>query len=184
MKRINNDENGIGGLSFILIIVTVLVAWHIFAPTLNIPSPIDLLTGEKDIVSELYLVDRVTGNEIKLTKGIGFPLWGTNFVQQVEFHVYEIKFVTNAPLIFSDNAYKTVYSYQNVAWLDANSGDLKAFSKPLPISSIWSNTFAFPTNSTNTHVCYFEFHFYNPLGDIISEWELSLGYVPGYGDFP
>lgn len=184
MKRINTDENGIGGLSVILIIVTILIAWHIFAPTLNIISPIELITGEKEIVAELYLVDRVTGEEIQLVKGIGFPLWGTNFVQQKEFHIYEMKLKTNAPFIFSDNAFRQVYSYQNVAWLTANSGDLKAFSKAMPISSIWSNSFTFNMNSTNTHVCYFEFHLFDPDGFLHSEWELSLGYVPGYGDFP
>jgi hypothetical protein len=187
MKRINKNENGISGFSILSIIIAIAIiftSWQYLAPSFGYPSITDLVYGEEPVYADLYIFDHVTGEETKLTRGISFPKFATNYELQIEGHIYSFILKTNAPFLFGDNFYKMVYSYQNVAYLSANNGELMAFSTALPYSAIWSNTFTYTIQGSNSHNVLLEFHLYDHNGNIFAEWDMTLEHAVGLGDFP
>jgi len=186
MRQLQKDENAISGwgiLSWITLIVVIIASWQIIAPTYDIVTPQELLYGETVYEHNLILLDRVTGQKTVLEKGMQYP-FDKNMIYQTEFHSYELYLESNAEWRFGDNSWRMVYNLQNVAYLDENSGDLQLVSQSLPISAIWSNQFPLPLNATHSHNAQLEFWLYNPNGNIVSEWDMTLVHVTGYGDFP
>lgn len=182
-RKLKHNKSGISSiLTAMIVIIIVIVMWEVigqFYP--NIFKPSDIFAGEGDVTAEMYIFDRVTGEQTLMNEGT------PHGIVQAVGHSYTVVLKSNVPFkIFSD-PYRWVYVYWNedYYWSERyDAGNLTAVSQTIPFNAMWSNTFNFNVNASNLYNTLLDFRLYSPTGIELFFWDIELTHSTGYGNFP